>query len=125
MTRPKSKKTKRLFNNHDLMEEFLRLDKLYFGGKLPMPLRIAFEPIDGLGHTFRFRTLGKRRSKDDRFGIHISPKIRFSKTLWLGTLIHECVHLEQRNKYSCGIRGKHFNNRMRELSLQGAFDGIR
>ena len=117
-------KTKRLFNNHDLMEEFLRLDKLYFGGKLPIPLRIAFAPIDGLGHTFRYRTVGKRRSKEDRFGIHISIKLRFSRRLWEQTLIHELVHLEQRLKYSCGLRGKRFNKRMRELTIAGAFDGL-
>jgi hypothetical protein len=124
MTKPKSKKTKCLFNNHDLMEEFLRLDKLYFDGKLPMPLRIAFASIDGLGHTFRYRTPGKRRSKEDRFGIHISSKLRWSKRLYISTLLHEMVHLEERNEYSCGPRGKRFNGRMRQLSFQGAFDGI-
>jgi hypothetical protein len=124
MTKPKSKKTKCLFNNHDLMEEFLRLDKLYFDGKLPMPLRITFAPIDGLGHTFRYRTPGKRRSKEDRFGIHISSKLRWSKRLYISTLLHEMVHLEERNEYSCGPRGKRFNGRMRQLSFQGAFDGI-
>jgi hypothetical protein len=121
---PKAKNPKKLFTNNDLLEEFLRLDKLYFGGKLPMPLRISFALIDGLGHTFRYRTVGKRRSKDDRFGIHISNKLRFSRRLWYASLIHEMVYLEQRCMYSCGLRGKRFNGRMRQLSFQGAFDGI-
>ena len=41
-----------------------------------------------------------------------------------GTLVHEMVHLEQGNKYSCGIMGKRFNGRMRQLALIGCFDGI-
>ena len=84
----KAKKPEHVWNNNDLLREFLRLDKEYFGGKLPMPLTIAFRPIEGLGHTFRYRTPGKRRSKEDRFGVHISSKLRWSRRLWLETLIH-------------------------------------
>lgn len=114
----------KLWTNSDLRKEFDRLKKLYFDETMPNPRTIRFEPIDGLGRTFRYRNPGKRRSKDDDFGIQISRKLRYSRRLWLGTLVHEMVHLEQRNKYSCGIRGKRFNGRMRQLALTGCFDGI-
>jgi len=119
-----AKKRKRKWNNNDLMKEFLRLDKKYFDGELPMPLHLAFTPINSLGYTFRYRTPGKRRSKEDRFGIHISTKLRFSRRLWASTLIHEMVHLEDSLKHSCGKTGRYFNKRMRELAAMRAFDGI-
>jgi len=119
--KPKEVKT---WNNADLMEAFLELNRRYFNGKLPIPLDLSFSDIDGLGHTFRFRTVGKRRIKDDRFGTHISRKLRYYRRLWMCTLVHELVHLEQRCQYSCGPRGKRFNGRMRQLALIGSFDGI-
>ena len=119
---PKSKKPVKKWTNADLMREFLRLDKKFFGGKLPLPLSLRFCQMEGLGHTFRYRTVGKRRSKDDSFGIQISPKIRFSRKLWYSTLVHEMVHLEQRLKYSC--YGKRFDDRMKELAAAGIFKGI-
>jgi len=112
------------WTNADLRKEFDRIKKLYFDDTMPNPRTIRFDPIDGLGYTFRYRTPGKRRSKDDDFGIQISIKLRYSRRLWLGTLVHEMVHLEGGNKYSCGIRGKRFNGRMRQLALTGCFDGI-
>jgi hypothetical protein len=119
-----AKKLKRRWKNEDLMEAFDTLAHKYFSGKLHRPTSLSFVPLDGLGHTFRYRTVGKRRSSDDLFGINISNKLRFSRRLWETTLIHEMVHLEQRNRFSCGLRGKEFNKRMRELAYQGAFDGL-
>jgi hypothetical protein len=113
--------TKKRWINADLLREFRRLNVKYFGGCLEVA-NIAFAPIDGLGHTFRYRTLGKRRSQEDSFGIHISSELRFSRRLWIGTLIHEMVHLEQRCRYSC--QGPRFNKRMKELAAAGAFTGI-
>ena len=119
------RKTKRKWTNADLLDSFNELNRKYYGNKLKTPARLAFVPIDGLGHTFRVRRVhGKRRSKDDEFGIHISNKIRFSKRLWLVTLMHEMTHLEQGNKYTCSAKGRQFNGRMRELSIDGAFDGV-
>ena len=114
----------KIWNNSDMVKEFHRLNDRYFDGKLPIPVRIAFVPLVNLGHTFRYRTMGKRRTKNDKFGIHISNKLRYSRRLWYSSLVHELVHLEQRNQYSCGVRGKRFNGRMRQLALWGAFDGI-
>jgi hypothetical protein len=113
----------RKWTNGDLLDSFNELNHKYFGNKLKTPDRLAFFPIEGLGHTFRFRK-GKRRSKNDTFGIHISSKLRFSKRLWLGTLIHEMTHLEQGNKYSCTARGRVFNWRMVELAVGGIFYGV-
>jgi hypothetical protein len=116
-----STKKKTRWTNGDLLREFKRLNAKYFGSHLEV-LNIAFAPIDGLGHTFRYRTVGKRRSQADQFGIHVSREIQFSRRLWVGTLLHEMVHLEQRNRCSCN--GQRFNERMRELAAAGAFNKI-
>lgn len=124
MTAKIVKKTKsRLWKNADLLEAFAIFNRGYFGDQLAVA-HLAFSPIDGLGKTVRCRTLGKRRSKDDPFAISISSKLRQSRRLWAGTLLHEMVHLEQRNKYSCAINGHHFNRRMKKLAADGAFDGL-
>lgn len=87
-------------------------------------MRLSFTAMNGLGKTSRCRVAGKRRSRNDNFGIRISSKLRWSRRLWMGTLIHELVHLEQQLKYSCGPRGKKFNRRILELAVAGAFDGL-
>lgn len=118
------KKKDKRFTNADLMEFFEIYADRYFGGNLQRPANLSFASIPGLGHTFRYRIAGKRRSKGDSFGIHISNKLRYSRRLWATTLLHEMVHLEQQNAYGCGIRGKHFNDRMAELAVAGAFNGL-
>jgi hypothetical protein len=108
----------------DLLEMFLEFNSRYFGGRLKVPLKLVFESINGLGQTYRFRVHGKRRSRNDLFGIRISTRLRWSRRMWMGTLLHEMVHLEQGLRYNCGWRGRRFNQRMRELALMGAFDGL-
>lgn len=113
------------WKNADLIETFEMYARAYFGGKLRRPVRLVFAPIEGLGLTARYRTPGRRRNnKTDRFGIQISSQLRFSRRLWATTLLHEMVHLEQCNRYGCGVRGKRFNRRMKELATAGAFDGM-
>lgn len=117
-------KTRR-WTNADLMEMFLEYNSRYFGGKLRTPASLSFASLDGLGHCFRYRHLyGPHKGEEELFGIHIGKDLRDSRRQWLLTLIHEMVHLEQGNRYSCGLRGKRFNKRMRELALAGAFDGL-
>ena len=114
---------KHKWNNTDLLDSFNELNRKYFGNKLKTPDRLAFVPLDGLGHTFRYRK-GKRRRKNDTFGIHISTRTRFSKRLWYISLAHEMIHLEQGLKYTCGPRGIKFNNRTIDLVIDGAFKGV-
>ena len=118
-------KTPKRATNSDLRELFDLYNGLYFSRALKVPLDLSFNKIDGLGHTFRFRHLhGPKRPGPEPFGIHIASSIRFSRQLCATTLLHEMVHLEQKNKYGCGIRSKRFNDRMRQLANAGAFDGI-
>lgn len=116
------KKQKR-WTNADLREFFFSYNDRYFGGKLDL-CTLSFIRMENLGHTSRYRTVGKKRSDSEPFGIHISEKLRFSRRLWATTMIHEMIHLEQRNKYNCGQRGRYFNKRMAQLAVAGAFNGI-
>jgi len=129
MKRAKTKKRKQttkkseLWNNADLREVFSIYNERYLGGKLAL-YNLSFSPIDELGHAFRYRTVGKRRDESDAWEIHISSRLRYSRRLWATTLLHEMVHLKMRNRHSCGLRGRRFNKRMRELAMAGAFDGL-
>lgn len=115
-------KKKRIWKNSDLLCEFRRFNRLHFGGKLKEPLTLKFGGKE-LGHTFTYRTLYGSR-KDVNYGITISAGTRSMRRVWLGTLLHEMVHLEQGNKYSCGAGGWKFNNRMKQLAKDGALNGI-
>jgi hypothetical protein len=117
------RKKKRSENAH-LFAEFDRLNRLYFGGKLEFG-RLTFADLGGnLGHTVRYRKTPPRRSHEDTFGILIDNATRGMRRVWLGTLLHEMVHLEQKNKYSCGVGGRVFNARMKELAAAGALNGV-
>jgi hypothetical protein len=114
------------FTNDDLWEWFHLFNSRYFGGKLS-PLHINFADLSSkhaIGHTGRYRTLYGKRSQEDRFYIEIDRSLNQSRALACQTLLHEMVHLEQKNKYSCGLRGHKFNNRMKELAAAGAFNGL-
>lgn len=113
----------RLWTNADLREWFDTYNERYFGGELEC-VRITYSKMYPLGRTARIRTPGKRRSQDDRFAIHINRGQRGSRRQSVSSLLHEMVHLEQRCKYSCGLRGYHFNERMKKLAVAGAFNGI-
>ena len=113
------------WNNAALWETFDLFNARYWDGRLERPAILSFRAMNGnLGHTYRLRTPGQRRSQQDKFGIAIGSQLRYSKRLWATTLLHEMVHLEQRNKYSCAINGHHFNRRMKQLALAGAFNGL-
>ena len=113
-----------LWRNRDLRDFYDLYNRLYFGGRLPPLTACEFKNLGRyLGHTSRFRQKN-RRSKNDTFGIFISKELQVSRRLWAGTMLHEMVHVEQRNKYSCSLRGHTFNRRMVELAVSGAFDGL-
>jgi hypothetical protein len=103
----------------------LKSSARYFGGRLPAVSELRFARLVGLGYTFRARRAHPpRRSSADTFGIRINERLRDSRRHWAFTLFHEMVHLEQRNRYSCGARGRHFNARMKDLAARGAFNGL-
>lgn len=113
----------RRWNNVDLMELFDLYNARYFGGELERPCDLRFRKMPLLGRTVRVRA-HKRRSKDDKFAIRISTSIRFSRSLWASTLLHEMVHYKQKNKYACGVYGRMHNREMLRLAKAGAFNGL-
>jgi hypothetical protein len=111
------------WTDEDLLQEFNRLNKKYFEGSLSV-VYVRFERIARkgcIGHTKAFRQTGARAN--DKYAIKISPEIQHMRSFWMGTLIHEMVHVEQRNRYSCGL-GRKFNARMKQLAAAGAMDGF-
>lgn len=114
------------YKDSDLWEWFHLFNSRYFEGRLD-PLTIKYKDLsckESIGHTGRYRTLGKKRSQEDRFYIEIDKTLRRSRSLSCTTLLHEMVHLEQKNRFSCGTGGHKFNNRMKQLAAAGAFNGL-
>jgi hypothetical protein len=113
----KTKKYKQYGNDHDLRMLYLHLNKKYFSNKLPkdMPVRFAATPVN-LGttviHTQTFRPLF----------IKISKKLRFSRRLSEGTLLHEMVHVKHPERRGC--KDVAFEKEMMALARKGAFRGI-
>lgn len=121
-----TKKTKRkLWTNADLLAAFTIFNAEYFSGKLDEPAHLCFRDMGGiLGKTSRVRRFRQHRSAEDRFSIFIGRELRGSRRLWATTLLHEMVHMSQRCKYSCTVRGHVFNREMQRLALAGAFNGL-
>ena len=130
-TKAKKSKPKRLWTNSDLREWFDLANARYFNNRLELRyLEFGTFPshIRALGQTHRitYRTLwGPRVSKPHvHWRITICRSLRRSRSLSIMTLLHEMVHLEQKNRYSCGAYGIRFNRRMKELAAQEAFNGF-
>ena len=56
--------------------------------------------------------------------IHLNPKFKDSSSVWLRTLIHEAVHVEQWDIPLRHCHGPRFEKRMRHLAEAGAFYGL-
>lgn len=114
------------FKDSDLWEWFHLFNSRYFARKLN-PLTIQFKDLShksALGHTGRYRVLYGKKDQEERFYIEVDKTLNRSRSLACQTLLHEMVHLEQKNKYSCSVGGWVFNNRMKELAAAGAFNGL-
>lgn len=109
-------------SNADLHYYFDLFNARYFGGRLKVS-RVEFKTMDSLGHTSRVR-VHHRHSKDDKWWITIKRAHSDSRRISLGSLLHEMVHVEQCCKFSCGVRGRRFNRRMKELATLGALNGL-
>ena len=94
------------------------LNSNFFKGKLP-PLRVYWNwKRSSLG-----ATAFDRESKRPLF-ITLNPHYRYLDRIWLPTLLHEMVHVEQ---WRLPIKDKHgvkFISRMRKLARDGAFDSL-
>lgn len=63
-------------------------------------------------------------SKKQAAEIHMNPKYRDASGVWLRTLIHEAVHVEQWTSRAKDCHGPKFEKRMRQLAEAGAFYGL-
>lgn len=63
---------------------------------------------------------GKKRAE----AIHFNPKYKNASTIWLRTLIHEMVHVEQWDVPLSRCHGNKFEKRMKHLASVGAFRGL-
>lgn len=125
-----TRKTKRVrFKDSCLREWFDLFNSRYFGNKLKVRyIRFGYLPKGALGNTHRitYRVLSGPRDRElpVHWSITICPTQAHSRRLACLTLLHEMVHLEQENMYSCNINGHRFNRRMKELANAGAFNGL-
>ena len=56
--------------------------------------------------------------------ILLNPKYKSSSRVWMGTLLHEMVHVQQWRVPHKQMHGNKFNKRMKQLAAQGAFRAI-
>lgn len=91
-------------------------NRLYFGGKLPdVPI-----------------VWSSKKNPDSRgccvyqpeLVIYLNPRFRNWERIWGMTLIHEMVHVEHRHDVRVKDHGHKFQNRMKRLVEQGAFQDL-
>ena len=105
--------------NEALRYMYLTFNKKHFHNALPKDLPVEFSK-----KLVRQRTLGHTAIHRQTFRplwILISERFRSSRRCSAMTLLHEMVHVEQKERRG---HGKHFEKRMLELARQGAFKGI-
>jgi hypothetical protein len=56
--------------------------------------------------------------------IHLNPRFRGASGVWLRTLFHEIVHIEQWSLPAKDAHGPKFEKRMKQLAVAGAFNGL-
>ena len=56
--------------------------------------------------------------------ISLNPKYKSSGTVWVTTLLHEMVHVEQYNLPAKQAHGRKFQKRMKRLANAGAFNHL-
>lgn len=91
-------------------------NRLYFGGKLP-PVPVKWSRK----HTQDCRGLCVYQPK---LAIYLNPRFKKWERIWAMTLIHEMVHVEQRHDVRAKDHGRKFQNRMKALVRQGAFQDL-
>jgi predicted metal-dependent hydrolase len=94
-----------------LRRAYLHYNRKYFDGKLPRAAEIVWEALPA--------TLLGYQKDDDK--IAINDKLKRAWTLWRFTLLHEMCHLKLGHKIS---HGRRFQDEMRRLANEGAFDGL-
>jgi hypothetical protein len=102
--------------NADLRYMYLKINKSFFGNRLPKDMSVSFEKIKG--------DLGRTRIDGRTFRplyIEITDRIRFSAALCYQTLLHEMVHVSVPEHR--GHRGW-FDKEMLKLVNKGVMNGM-
>jgi len=96
----------------------------YFRGRLPdVPVRFNAKSFIGprkriLGSTYVNRETGRPVKID------LNPRYKDASRVWIQTLIHEAVHVQQWRLPEKQAHGRKFNARMKQLAALGAFNGL-
>jgi predicted SprT family Zn-dependent metalloprotease len=56
--------------------------------------------------------------------ITLNPKYRTASRIWMQTLLHEMVHVQQWRIQTNQAHGNKFNKRMKQLAAKGAFRAL-
>lgn len=105
--------------NEALRYMYLDFNKKYFHNALPKDLPVSFSKKPELGNALGHTAIHKQTFRP--LWIDIAARLRTSRRESAMTLLHEMVHVEQKERRG---HGKHFEKRMRELARHGAFKGI-
>jgi len=90
-------------------------NKLYFGNQLPkIPVKWSRKHTEGCGGVFHHEPMA----------IYLNPGLKGWNRLWCIVLLHEMVHVEQRNDAHIKDHGRKFQNRMKRLVTQGALQAL-
>jgi hypothetical protein len=100
------------------------MNRRYFRGRLPdIPVRFRRESFLGsrkhiMGSTW-FDADTQRPKK-----IELNPMYKSAPILWLATLLHEAVHVEQWKVPAGQEHGRKFQKRMKQLVNRGAYNKL-
>lgn len=121
----KKPRKKVLAANDDLLDAFRLYNSRYFRNRLKVDSLRFGKLTEALGNTHcrRYRAV-KGQDPPDRWEITINSRFRDARSIWATTLLHEMVHLEQKNQFACQVGGYRFHRRMKQLAAAGAFNGI-
>jgi hypothetical protein len=93
-----------------LRRAYLQYNRRYFNNELPRDAEIVWEKMPEVYMGYQ-----------DGDKIAISAKYHEYGPLWRLTLLHECCHLKLPRRVG---HGRRFQNEMRRLANEGAFDGL-
>lgn len=92
-------------------EAFALYNKRYFGGRLPS-IPVGWEQLPDARGLCRYEPLQ----------IVLDENLKEYETVWHMTLLHEMVHLKQRDLCRIADHGHKFQREMKRLAALGAFN---
>lgn len=96
----------------------------YFRSRLPnIPVYYSTKAFAGRCRGFLGTTYFDGDTKKP-VKIVLNPQYRSSSRIWMGTLLHEMVHVQQWKVPTKQAHGNKFNKRMQQLASLGAFRAL-